>query len=156
MSKVTMWRSRWRCVIKPAYSVSFLLSLNIFVWQNVLYFPKDLRTSVFMYNIRYSWRILIKLEFCRLFVVIFSNVEFHENPPDGNRVVPRGQRDVQTNRQKDGITDRRSDITTLIVASRNFANSPKNFQTLSHILNTGLWARAWKGIREFQGSLYQN
>ena len=26
----TMWRSRWRCVIKPAYSVSFLLSKNIF------------------------------------------------------------------------------------------------------------------------------
>ena len=36
-----MWRSRWRCVIKPAYSVSFLLSINIFVWQNVLYFPND-------------------------------------------------------------------------------------------------------------------
>jgi hypothetical protein len=29
-------------VIKPAYSVSFLLSINIFVWQNVLYFPNDL------------------------------------------------------------------------------------------------------------------
>jgi hypothetical protein len=40
-----MWRSRWRCVIKPAYSVSFLLSINIFVWQNVLYFPNDLRTK---------------------------------------------------------------------------------------------------------------
>ena len=26
-----MWRSRGRCVIKPAYSVSFLLSINIFV-----------------------------------------------------------------------------------------------------------------------------
>ena len=38
MSKVTMWRRRGRCVIKPAYSVSFLLSINIFVWQNVLYF----------------------------------------------------------------------------------------------------------------------
>ena len=24
-------------MIKPAYSVSFLLSINIFVWQNVLY-----------------------------------------------------------------------------------------------------------------------
>jgi hypothetical protein len=33
-------------VIKPAYSVSFLLSINIFVWQNVLYFPNDLRISV--------------------------------------------------------------------------------------------------------------
>jgi len=29
-------------VIKPAYSVSFLLSINIFVWQNLLYFPNDL------------------------------------------------------------------------------------------------------------------
>ena len=38
MSRVTMWRSRWRCIIKPAYSFSFLLSINIFVWQNVLYF----------------------------------------------------------------------------------------------------------------------
>ena len=28
-------------MIKPAYSVSFLLSINIFVWQNVLYFPND-------------------------------------------------------------------------------------------------------------------
>ena len=33
-----MWRSTWRCVIKPAFSFSFLLSINIFVWQNVLYF----------------------------------------------------------------------------------------------------------------------
>ena len=33
-----MWSSRWRCIIKPAYSVSFLLLINIFVWQNVLYF----------------------------------------------------------------------------------------------------------------------
>ena len=38
-----MWRSRWRCVIKPTYSVSFLLSINIFVWQNVLYFLDDPR-----------------------------------------------------------------------------------------------------------------
>ena len=30
-------------MIKPAYSVSFLLSINIFVRQNVLYFPNDLR-----------------------------------------------------------------------------------------------------------------
>ena len=32
-------------MIKPAYSVSFLLSTNIFVWQNVLYFPNDLLES---------------------------------------------------------------------------------------------------------------
>jgi len=29
-------------MIKPAYSVSFLLSINNFVSQNVLYFPNDL------------------------------------------------------------------------------------------------------------------
>ena len=32
-------------MIKPAYSVSFLLSINIFIWQKVLYFPIDLSTS---------------------------------------------------------------------------------------------------------------
>ena len=47
-----MWGSRWRCMIKPAYSVSFLLSINIFVWQNVLYFldahhKKELWRSMF-------------------------------------------------------------------------------------------------------------
>ena len=31
-------------MIKPAYSVSFLLSINIFVSQNVLYFPNDPRS----------------------------------------------------------------------------------------------------------------
>ena len=34
-------------MIRPTYSVSFLLSINIFVWQNVLYFPNDLRTMRF-------------------------------------------------------------------------------------------------------------
>ena len=41
-----MWSSRWRCVIKPAYSFSFLLSINIFVWQNVLYFLDAPRINV--------------------------------------------------------------------------------------------------------------
>jgi len=59
MSKVTVWRSRWRCVIKPAYSVSFLLSINIFVWQNVLYFPNDLRTlhSFYVSAVRHDIKI---------------------------------------------------------------------------------------------------
>ena len=33
-------------MIKPAYSVSFLLSINIFVGQNVLYFLDAPRKSV--------------------------------------------------------------------------------------------------------------
>ena len=48
-----MWRSRWRCVIKPAYSVSFLLSINIFVWQNVLYFLDAPRIS-YVSNVQLS------------------------------------------------------------------------------------------------------
>ena len=32
-------------MIKRAYSVSFLLSINIFVWQNVLYFLDAPRTN---------------------------------------------------------------------------------------------------------------
>ena len=32
-------------MITPAYSVSFLLSINIFVWQNVLYFLDAPRTK---------------------------------------------------------------------------------------------------------------
>ena len=42
-------------MIKPAYSVSFLLSINIFVWQNVRYFLDAPRTSA---RIRISqWRV---------------------------------------------------------------------------------------------------
>ena len=33
-------------MIKPAYSFSFLLSINIFVWQNVLYFLDAPRTML--------------------------------------------------------------------------------------------------------------
>ena len=35
-------------MIKSAYSVSFLLSKNSFVWQNVLYFPNDLLICVYV------------------------------------------------------------------------------------------------------------
>jgi hypothetical protein len=38
-------------VIKPAYSVSFLLSINIFEWQNVLYFPNDFRRYLKAYTL---------------------------------------------------------------------------------------------------------
>jgi hypothetical protein len=43
-------------VIKPAYSVSFLLSINISVWQNILYFLNDLRILNLLFHfINYSW-----------------------------------------------------------------------------------------------------
>jgi len=44
----------------------------------------------------------------------YINIKFLENPPSGKRVVPHGQ------------TDRRTDMTKLIVDLRNFANAPKN------------------------------
>ena len=44
----------------------------------------------------------------------YSNIEFHEHSLSGSRVVPCGQ------------TDRRTDMTMLIVAFRNFPNAPEN------------------------------
>ena len=39
-------------MIKRAYSVSFLLSINIFVWQNVLYFLDAPRIMKYVYSNR--------------------------------------------------------------------------------------------------------
>ena len=58
----------------------------------------------------------MKLEFSRQISEKYSNVKFHENPSGGSRVVPCGRRGVV----------RRTDMTRLIVAIRNFANAPKN------------------------------
>ena len=44
-----------------------------------------------------------------------SNIKFHENSFIGSRVDPYGQTDERT--------DRRTDMTKLIVALRNFANA---------------------------------
>ena len=56
---------------------------------------------------------------------------FHENPSDRRRVVPCGRTGGQT------------DTTKLIVAFRNFVNSPTNVQyacqiTFQHVLNNKL------------------
>ena len=70
-----MWRSRWRCVIKPAYSVSFLLSINIVVWQNVLYFldaPHIHLTLWIRVHSFSSWSILIL--FFRLLLGLLSGL----------------------------------------------------------------------------------
>ena len=47
----------------------------------------------------------------------YSNIEFHEKPSNGNRVIPYGRTDGQT------------DMTKLLVAFRNFANVPKKGRT---------------------------
>jgi len=55
----------------------------------------------------------MRLEFVLTDFERYSNITFHENPPTGSLLVPRGQ------------TDGRTDM-KLIVAFRNFANLPKN------------------------------
>jgi len=55
----------------------------------------------------------VKLEFSRQFCEKYSNIKFLENPSSGSRVAPYGQKDGRTGMMK------------LIVAFRNFANSPK-------------------------------
>jgi hypothetical protein len=57
----------------------------------------------------------MKLEFSGQFFEKYANVNFHENPSIGRRVVPCER------------TDRRTDMTNLIVASRSFANEFKNY-----------------------------
>ena len=52
----------------------------------------------------FSWRIFEN----------YSNIKFHKNPSSGSRFFPAMQR------------DRRTDMTNLIVAFRNFVNAPKN------------------------------
>ena len=54
----------------------------------------------------------MKLEFCRQSFEKHSNIKFRENPSSGSRVVQCGR------------TDRRTDMTKLIVGFRNFANAP--------------------------------
>ena len=50
-------------MIKPAYSVSFLLSINIFVWQNVLYFPKCLRSIKQLISLGLQNLLFLNLDF---------------------------------------------------------------------------------------------
>jgi hypothetical protein len=68
-----------------------------------------------MYSTHYSCQILMKAEFSRQIFEKYSSIKFHENPPSGSRIVPRGRTDGQT------------DMTKLIVAFRNFANASRNW-----------------------------
>jgi hypothetical protein len=59
-----------------------------------------------------------KLEFSQQIFEIYTNIKFHKNPFSGTRVVLCGGTDRET--------DRQTEMTKLIFASRNFANKPKN------------------------------
>jgi hypothetical protein len=63
----------------------------------------------------------MRLELFRQVSEKCSNIKFHENQSSRSRVVPCGQTDGQKDRQ----TDRQADMKKLILAFRNFANSPK-------------------------------
>jgi len=68
-------------------------------------------------------RCVIKLEFSRQIFENSSNIEFHEHPSSGSRVVPCGLGDGRANARTDGQTDNREEI---IVSFLSFANAPKN------------------------------
>jgi hypothetical protein len=52
----------------------------------------------------------MKLEFSRQIFEKYTNIKFHENPPVGAELFR---------------VDRRTEMTKIIVAFRNFANAPK-------------------------------
>jgi len=60
----------------------------------------------------------MQFEFSRHIFEKYSNIEFHENPLSGSRVVPCGQTDGRTHEQ--------TDMMKLIVAFCNFAKALKN------------------------------
>jgi len=71
-----------------------------------------------MQSSHYSSQILTKLELSQQIFKKYSNTKFYSY---GSQVLPCGRRDTQT----DGRTKRKTDITKLMVAFRNFANAPK-------------------------------
>jgi hypothetical protein len=67
---------------------------------------------VFMWSTLYSCLIVMKLEFFQQIFEKSSNIKFHKNPSSGLSSCSMR-------------TDRRTDMTKLIVAFRNFAKAPK-------------------------------
>ena len=99
-------RSLDSCVLTdPPTLICIKIQRGWWTWRCIL---------VFMWSTHFSCPILMKLEFSRQISEKFSNTIFHENPSSGSRVVPCGR------------TDRRTDMTKLVVAFRNFAKVPKN------------------------------
>jgi len=84
----------------------------------------------------------MKLEFSRQISEIYTNINFHENPSSGSRVVPRGWSDKQT------------DIMKLIVDFRDFESAPTNFpfwtaneqQSIGILVNKEIIARIFFSV----------
>ena len=92
---------------------------------------------------RHTRQILVKRELSRQVFEKCTNMKFHENPSSGSRIVQFGRTDVQPNcsMRTDGRT---ADITSLIVAFRNFANAPK-IKTHSRHSAVAVMTRLWAG-----------
>jgi hypothetical protein len=81
------------------HEMCVLISCTTFVWnvshskKNLTrYDKKNIYRSSCKVPVIHSCRILIKLKFSRLFFEKYSNIQFHENPSCGSRVVPCGRR----------------------------------------------------------------
>ena len=143
-------------VICGLYSCTIFLKLPHKRIKRVFWFSPKLLSETFLI-LRTEWNIIKKVYWSSCTVLLFlsdlnektSNIEFYENPSSGNRVVPWGQRDEQTNK--------RSDTTKLIVAFRNFANVPKieqisqpAFQLLwntKHLYPSNFSPACWTGVQ---------
>ena len=68
----------------------------------------------------YAGQVSMTLEFSRQIFEKCSNINCHENPSSGSRIVPRGRTDGQT------------DVTKLILDFRTFANAPKNIRAYTN------------------------
>jgi len=67
-----------------------------------------------MQNTRYTCQILMKLKFSGQSLKKLNILKFHDSASSGSIFIPLGQ------------PNRRTDMTKLIVALRNFTNAPKN------------------------------
>jgi hypothetical protein len=98
------------CVL--IFSTNFVWNISHYKKKWASYYQKCI--LLFMWRIRYSFPILMKLEFTRQFLENYSSIKFHGYASSGSRIVPCGQKDGRT------------DMTKLIVTFRNFENAPKN------------------------------
>jgi len=81
----------------------------------------------------------MKLEFSGLDFETYANINFHGRLSSGSRVVQREQLASQPANQPDRQTNRRGDLTKLIVVFRNFANAPNKKKLLNFQLNVTLF-----------------
>jgi hypothetical protein len=82
---------------------------------------------VVIQSTRYSYHVVIKIEFSRQIFEKYSNMKFHENPSSGNRVLC-------------GRADGQTDMMKLTVAFRNFANALQN--DWRNYKRTKVWMRS--------------